>query len=136
MKRLYSILGFLLAAGFLITSYSFITKSVEASKAFKNEKNKVAEILNFNDRLLSFQDWVFTQDAWNKKKRKFEKVLKEADKTTIEPKNMENIYYTRVSFSLSLSSLFMPKNVSTMDSRLDSRLLEWCFSDKELQTQF
>ncbi len=112
MKRLYSILGFLLAAGFLITSYSFITKSVEASKAFKNEKNKVAEILNFNDRLLSFQDWVFTQDAWNKKKRKFEKVLKEADQNyNRAQKYGEYLLYTCLIFFVLIVAIYAKKRI-------------------------
>ena len=73
MKKLYSLPGIGLAIAFLIVSYIFINKSVEESKLFKEEKNKVAEILNFNDRLLSFRDWVFSKDAWDEKKAKFEK---------------------------------------------------------------
>ena len=52
---------------------------MEASHEFKVEKNKISEILNFKDRLLSFRDWVFTETAWEEKRVKFEATLQEAD---------------------------------------------------------
>ena len=56
-----------------------INKSVEASHEFKVEKNKIAEILNFNDRLLSFRDWAFSETAWEEKRVKYEDALQQAD---------------------------------------------------------
>ncbi|NRA10618.1 MAG: paraquat-inducible protein A [Crocinitomicaceae bacterium] len=79
MKKLFSLPGLGLALVFLIVSFFFINKSVEASNKFKEEKIKVAEILNFNDRLLSFRDWVFSKEAWSEKKAKLDTVMKHSD---------------------------------------------------------
>jgi len=99
MKKLYSLPGIGLAIAFLIVSYIFINKSVEESKQFKEDKNKIAEILNFNDRLLSFRDWVFTKNAWDEKKAKFEKVIKNADEHYDEANNYGfYLIYTCIGF--------------------------------------
>lgn len=79
LKKWYSIPGLVLAGAFLIFAFAMVDKSVEASHEFKVEKNKVAEILNFNDRLLSFRDWVFSETAWEEKRVKFEASLQRAD---------------------------------------------------------
>jgi Paraquat-inducible protein A len=79
MKKLYSLPGIVLSVIFLLVSYTFITKSVEESNKFKDDKNEVAEILNFNDRLLSARDWVFSETTWQEKKLKFEASLQKAD---------------------------------------------------------
>ncbi len=57
----------------------FINKSVEHSHEFKVEKNKISEILNFKDRLLSFRDWVFSEEAWQEKKVKYDAVLAKSE---------------------------------------------------------
>lgn len=79
MKKLYSVPGLVLSVLFLIASYYFISKSVAASEEFKHEKVKIVEILNFNDRLLSVDDWLFTERAWLEKKEKFDVVVEKAD---------------------------------------------------------
>ncbi|MFT6246411.1 MAG: hypothetical protein ACJA0U_002699 [Salibacteraceae bacterium] len=79
MKKIYSLPGLGLSLVFLVVSFIFINKSVEESNKFKQEKIKVSEILNFNDRLLSFRDWVFSKDAWDEKKAKLDVVMKESD---------------------------------------------------------
>lgn len=56
-----------------------VNKSVEASHEFKVEKNKIAEILNFKDRLLSFRDWAFSETAWEEKRVKYEETLQQAE---------------------------------------------------------
>ncbi len=79
LKKWYSIPGLVLAGAFLIFAFLMVNKSVEASHEFKVEKNKIAEILNFKDRLLSFRDWVFSETAWEEKRVKYEAALEQAD---------------------------------------------------------
>lgn len=79
LKKWYSIPGLVLAIAFLIFAFMMVNKSVEASHEFKVEKNKISEILNFKDRLLSFRDWVFTETAWEEKRVKYEETLERAD---------------------------------------------------------
>ena len=79
MKKSYSLPGVILAAFFLAVSFYFISGSISESDQFKNEKNKVAEILNINDRIFSFRDWVFSEEAWQEKKAEFDVVLQRAD---------------------------------------------------------
>ncbi len=79
MRKFHSLPGFALGVVLLIVSFIFITKSREASAEYKEEKAKIADILNFNDRLLSFRDWVFTQAAWEEKKAEMDTVIQTAD---------------------------------------------------------
>lgn len=79
LKKWYSIPGLVLAVAFLIFAFTMVNKSVEASHEFKIEKNKIAEILNFKDRLLSFRDWVFSENAWEEKRVKYEATLQQAE---------------------------------------------------------
>lgn len=79
MKKWYSLPGLIFAIGFLSTSAFFIHKSTEAAEKFRLEKSKIGKILNFNDRLLSFRDWVFTEDAWKEKKAVFDQTMVTAD---------------------------------------------------------
>jgi len=79
MRKSYSVPGLVLAAFFLAVSFYFISGSISESDQFKNEKTKVAEILNINDRIFSFRDWVFSEEAWQEKKTEFEVVLQKAD---------------------------------------------------------
>lgn len=79
LKKWYSIPGLVLTIAFLIFAYMMVNKSVEASHEFKEEKNKIAEILNFKDRFLSFRDWVFAETAWEEKRAKYEETLQQAD---------------------------------------------------------
>lgn len=78
-KKWYSIPGLILAIAFLIFAFTMVNKSVEASHEFKVEKNKIAEILNFKDRLLSFRDWAFSETAWEEKRVKYEETLQQAE---------------------------------------------------------
>lgn len=79
LKKWYSIPGVVLAIAFLIFAFMMVNKSVEASHEFKVEKTKISEILSFQDRLLSFRDWVFTETAWEEKRLKYEETLEQAD---------------------------------------------------------
>lgn len=79
MKKLYSLPGLILSVIFLTTTFYFVWKSYDYSTEFREEKSKIAEILNFNDRLLSARDWLFTEEAWLEKKAEFETVMANAD---------------------------------------------------------
>ena len=79
MKKAYSLPGLVLGIIFLIASFVLISKSVEQSEQFKDDKNEIIKILNFNDRLLSFRDWVFSETAWQEKKVKFDAAVQKAD---------------------------------------------------------
>lgn len=79
LKKWYSIPGLILAGIFLIFAFMMVNKSVEASHEFKVEKNKISEILNFKDRLLSFRDWVFSETAWEEKRVNYEAAIQQAD---------------------------------------------------------
>lgn len=79
LKKWYSIPGLVLAGAFLIFAFMMVNKSMEASHEFKTEKNKISEILNFKDRLLSFRDWIFSESAWEEKRVKYEEALANAD---------------------------------------------------------
>lgn len=112
MKKFYSVPGLVMAVAFLIVSYTFINKSVESSKAFKEDKKKVAEILNFNDRLLSFRDWVFTKDAWDEKKTEFEKVLSNADNNYVKAKEYGNyLLYNCLAFFIIIVAFYAKKRI-------------------------
>jgi len=79
LKKWYSIPGLILAGAFLIFAFTMVNKSVEASHEFKVEKSKIAEILNFKDRLLSLRDWIFSETAWEEKRVKYEATLQRAE---------------------------------------------------------
>ncbi len=79
MKKFYSLPGLILSIIFLAISSYFVWKSYQHSVKFREEKSKVAEILNFNDRVLSARDWLFTEEAWIEKKTEFEAVMAKAD---------------------------------------------------------
>lgn len=79
MKKLYSLPGLLLGIFFLIASFILIGLSREESEQFKVEKQEIIKILNFNDRLLSFRDWVFSETAWEEKKVKFDTAVQKGE---------------------------------------------------------
>ncbi len=79
MNRAYSLPGLILGFIFLISAFFLIKLSVNESEQFKTHKSEVMDILNFNDRLLSFRDWVFSETAWNEKKEKFEVAVAKAE---------------------------------------------------------
>lgn len=87
MKKWYRIPGLALAIVFISIAFYYISKSHKASESFRVEKSKIAEILNFNDRLLSARDWLFTKDAWEEKKAKFDTTMVNADAHLAEAKH-------------------------------------------------
>lgn len=54
-----------------------IIDSKKSSLKAQEEKSKIAEILNFNDRLLNFQEWV-SEAEWERKNKKYNEVLQTA----------------------------------------------------------
>ncbi len=87
MKKWFALPGLILALLFSCTAFYFISKSYNASEEFRTEKSKVAEILNFNDRLLSARDWIFTKETWEEKKALFDATMYNADVHLVEAKN-------------------------------------------------
>jgi len=79
MKKHFRLPGILLSIIFLIVAAFFISKSAAESEQFKEGKSEIVKILNFNDRLLSFRDWVFSEAAWEEKKEAFDAVIVETD---------------------------------------------------------
>ena len=79
MKRFYALPGLALGFLFVVASYFLVKESVAQSTRFKAEKMRVSEILNFNDRLMSFRDWVFSEKAWQEKKEQVDLVVDQAE---------------------------------------------------------
>ncbi|XOV67494.1 MAG: paraquat-inducible protein A [Fluviicola sp.] len=110
MKKLYSLPGLILSILFLgIVSY-FVVQSYEHSKKFREEKSKIADILNFNDRLLSARDWLFTEDAWKEKKAEFETVMGKADAHMANAK-MQGLYviYTSIAYLVIIMAIYFKR---------------------------
>jgi hypothetical protein len=72
MKKVNSLPGLLLGLVFIVGAFFLISKSNEASESFKYEKNEIIKVLNFNERLLSVRDWIFSESAWQEKKELFD----------------------------------------------------------------
>ncbi|MCR9173575.1 MAG: paraquat-inducible protein A [bacterium] len=98
MKKLYSLPGLILSAVFLITTFYFVWKSYEYSTEFREDKSEIAEILNFNDRILSARDWLFTEKAWEEKKVAFETAMTKADDDMAKAQ-MQGIYVIYISIA-------------------------------------
>ena len=68
LKKYWKPILAILTITYLFWAINLITESKKYSGKAQNEKNKIADILNFNDRLLNFQEWVsdcllYTSDA-------------------------------------------------------------------------
>ena len=85
-----------LAVVYLAWSTSLILDSKKHSVKAQKEKNKIAEILNFNDRLLNFQEWV-SEAEWERKDKKYNEVLQTADEHNTKALNAG---YTLIYISL------------------------------------
>lgn len=68
MKKVNSLPGLLLGMLFIVGAFYLISLTNAESELFKQDKGEIIKILNFNDRLLSFRDWVFSETAWQEKK--------------------------------------------------------------------
>ena len=78
LKKYWKPILTLLTITYLIWSINLISESKKHSVKAQNEKNKIAEILNFNDRLLNFQEWV-SESEWERKNKRYNKVLAQAE---------------------------------------------------------
>ena len=112
MKKLYSLPGLILSIIFLSTTFFFVAKSYDASQKFRVEKSKVAEILNFNDRLLSARDWIFTEDAWFERKKQFETTMQEAD-AHLETAQTYGVYiiYASLIFLVAMAMMYFRRRI-------------------------
>ncbi len=79
MKKINSIPGLVLGTLFIIGALYLVSQSHTESELFKAEKQEIIKILNFNDRLLSFRDWVFSETAWQEKKELFDAAVQRGD---------------------------------------------------------
>lgn len=79
MSKNYWIPGVLFGIVFLILSGYLIKKSHDESEQFKSSKQEIIQVLNFNDRLLSFRDWVFSETAWDEKKVRYEAAVAKSE---------------------------------------------------------
>ena len=78
IKKYWKPILIVLTIAYLAWAISLISDSKKYSVKAQNEKNKIAEILNFNDRLLNFQEWVSNAE-WERKNKKYNDVLVKAD---------------------------------------------------------
>ena len=79
IKKYWKPILTILSIIYLAWSTSLISESKKYSVKAQNEKNKIAEILNFNDRLLNFQEWV-SEAEWERKNKQYNEVLESAGK--------------------------------------------------------
>ncbi|MDB3904984.1 paraquat-inducible protein A [Crocinitomicaceae bacterium] len=79
VKKYWKPILAILSIIYLVWSITLISESKKSSVKAQNEKNKIAEILNFNDRLLNFQEWV-SEAEWERKNKKYNEVLESAGK--------------------------------------------------------
>ena len=79
VKKYWKPILTILSIIYLVWSITLISESKKSSVKAQNEKNKIAEILNFNDRLLNFQEWV-SEAEWERKNKKYNEVLESAGK--------------------------------------------------------
>ena len=80
-----------------------IMDSKKSSVKAQEEKSKIAEILNFNDRLLNFQEWV-SEAEWDRKNKKYNDVLQTADEHNAKALNAG---YTLIYISLVFGALVL-----------------------------
>ena len=112
MKKWYSIPGLVLAVAFLITSVFFISKSYTASEKFRETKTEIADILNFNDRILSARDWLFTEKTWLEKKAQFEEKMTEADQyLAIAKDNGKYLLYACILFFVIIVAIYARRRI-------------------------
>ncbi len=78
ITRYWKVLLGLITLVYFFLSFLFISKSHEFSKEAQYEKSKIADILNFNDRLLNFQEWV-SRAEWDRKNARYNAVLTKAE---------------------------------------------------------
>lgn len=78
ITRYWKVLLGLITLVYFFLSFLFISKSHEFSTEAQYEKSKIADILNFNDRLLNFQEWV-SRAEWDRKNARYNAVLTKAE---------------------------------------------------------
>lgn len=71
MKLRNHLLPIVIGIAFLLTSFFFINQSIGHSEKFIEQKTEMAELLNFNDRILNLREWIFTDAVWTEKEEKY-----------------------------------------------------------------
>lgn len=78
LKAYWRLIIFVLTLAYVSGASVLIMESKKSSVKAQEEKSKIAEILNFNDRLLNFQEWVSAAE-WERKNEHYNQVLKKAE---------------------------------------------------------
>ena len=78
LKTYWKPIVLILTLAYVCVAIILILDSKKSSVKAQEEKSKIAEILNFNDRLLNFQEWVSNAE-WERKNKKYNTVLKKAE---------------------------------------------------------
>ncbi len=78
LKKYWKPILSILTVTYLFWAINLITESKKYSARAQEEKNKIADILNFNDRLLNFQEWV-SEAEWERKNKRYNEVLAQAE---------------------------------------------------------
>ena len=78
LKKYWKPILAILTITYLFWVINLITESKIYSARAQEEKHKIADILNFNDRLLNFQEWV-SEAEWERKNKKYNDVIAQAE---------------------------------------------------------
>ena len=78
LKTYWKPIVLILSLAYICMASILIMDSKKSSVKAQEEKSKIAEILNFNDRLLNFQEWV-SDAEWERKNEDYQTVLTKAE---------------------------------------------------------
>lgn len=74
MKLKQHILPVIFVIVYCVISFYFVKESIAHSEKFIEEKAKISELLNFNDRILNIREWIFTDAVWTEKKEQYDAI--------------------------------------------------------------
>jgi hypothetical protein len=112
MKKLYALPGIILSIAFLASMFFLVSKSSGEAEKFKESKSQVAKILNFNDRLLSAREWMFSEKAWSEKKAEMDAAVAQADVHHTKAKSYGYyILYSCLGFLLIIGLIYMKRRL-------------------------
>ena len=86
LKVYWKLILLVLTLAYISGAAVLIMESKKSSVKAQEEKSKIAEILNFNDRLLNFQEWV-SDAEWERKNEQYNNVLKKAEEHNAQALN-------------------------------------------------
>ena len=108
LKKYWKPILAILTITYLFWAINLITESKKYSARDQEEKNKIADILNFNDRLLNFQEWV-SEAQWERKNKKYNDVLAQAEMYNAKAINYGvTLLYISLAFGILVALLLFP----------------------------